>query len=155
MTFKKTASHQILGILACGALTLSTLAFGDVLPPAPKCPDAGPLQRSDMAPADEYFGKQKMSILEMRNRIRDLSQSINAPGLTPESKEAAQANAFHWAGIIEDSLGDLDSQYPKDPSISRTFSDLAQLYFDIGTGPSQEKGKVLSDLLFSTCPVNP
>lgn len=85
-------------------------------------------RKSAVAPADEYFGKLKMSVLGMRNTINDLSRKIEA---SPEKAESIFANTDY----LEDSIHDWQKKYPKDSWLPRYVYNLAHLY---GKVPSEE-----------------
>src|SRR5450755_610498 len=60
-----------------------------------------------VAPADEYFGKLKMSILGIRNTIRDLQANI-------EIDQARWTGLVNKADFTEDAVHDWEHKYPKD-----------------------------------------
>ena len=87
----------------CILLTLVTLASGFSAPvPA--------LAASRVAPADEYFGHLKMSILGIRNQLRDLETKSSWRG---ESRRALLGEA----SFIEDAMAEWSRKYPGDPWI--------------------------------------
>jgi hypothetical protein len=60
------------------------------------------------APADEYFGRLKLSILGVRNMIYDIdARADNAP-------EEVAANFCHKLILAEDALRDWHAKYPED-----------------------------------------
>ncbi|GAC1508639.1 MAG: hypothetical protein NVS1B14_12930 [Vulcanimicrobiaceae bacterium] len=63
-----------------------------------------------LAPADEYFGHLKMSILGIRNQLRDLEMKAAWRG---ESKRALLGKA----SLIEDAMAEWSRKYPGDPWI--------------------------------------
>lgn len=65
------------------------------------------------APADEYFGRHKMSFLEMNNTFRDASISSGA-----HTTDAAIA---HRIELAEDALDAWAKKYPRDPQLARTY----------------------------------
>ncbi len=76
------------------------------------------------APADEYFGKQKMSALGIRMRIGDLGRRLHAHTL-------ADADALHDAVVLEDSYRAWDARYPRDAWLAPTALHLEQLYTEV------------------------
>ena len=87
----------------CILLALATLASGFSVPvPA--------FAASRVAPADEYFGHLKMSILGIRNRLRDLEAKSSWRG---ENKRALLGEA----SFIEDAMTEWTRKYPGDPWI--------------------------------------
>jgi hypothetical protein len=85
---------------------------------APKC---------RVAPADEYFGKLKMSILGIRNTIKDQGLKIDAD----PSKAPTTANAI---ALTEDAIRDWQHKYPCDNWLPGTLLGLERFYLKIHTG---------------------
>jgi hypothetical protein len=78
------------------------------------------LARIRLAPADEYFGRSKMSILEMNNRLNDCTfraQRHVSPG-------AIMGDAQR----TEDAMADWSRKYPSDPWLPRYWWRLGRLY---------------------------
>lgn len=78
------------------------------------------LARYRLAPADEYFGRSKMSVLEINNRIRDCSFRAGhgvRPGLLLGDAQRTQ-----------DAMNDWSRKYPNDPWLSHYWWRLAMLY---------------------------
>lgn len=75
-----------------------------------------------IAPADEYFGKMKMSILGIRNEIHDLTLRI---GWEPAKAESA---FLSQALLTEDALDDWSRKYPTDPWVPRAYFMLERMY---------------------------
>lgn len=76
---------------------------------------------SRMAPADEYFGRLKMSILGIRNQLRDLNQRLSfSPG--------DGAAILGSASFVEDSIRDWERKYPADPWLAKSVYQLTHLY---------------------------
>ena len=79
-----------------------------------------------VAPADEYFGRLKMSILGIRNQLHDLDLRLQyAP--------SAGEDVLHGASMVEDALHDWERKYPADPWIPKDVFQLTQLYARIHT----------------------
>ncbi|HTJ27081.1 MAG TPA: hypothetical protein VMA36_13060 [Candidatus Limnocylindria bacterium] len=76
---------------------------------------------ANLAPADRYFGRMKMSILGIRNALKDLSAQIDAH---PDDTD----RVFDKAVLVEDALHDWQVHFPFDPWIPRFTYTLAQLY---------------------------
>ena len=69
-------------------------------------------QIARLAPADEYFGRLKMSILGIRNRITEVEHESADPALNHRS--------LMWKlSMVDDALIDWHSKYPADPWIAR------------------------------------
>jgi hypothetical protein len=82
-----------------------------------KAPYASPL-----APADKTFGRLKMTILTIRNMLKDLRENLRRK--TPEA-------ILGQAVFVEDAIRDLALQYPKDSDFPKDISSLTLLYQSI------------------------
>jgi hypothetical protein len=60
---------------------------------------------SGIAPADEYFGRHKMSILEIRNRLNDLDRR----------RDSEIRGAVRQLDDLEEAELDWQHKYPRDP----------------------------------------
>jgi hypothetical protein len=69
--------------------------------------------RRAKAPADEYFGHLKMSVLGMRNVISDVDLRADA------AAEDAARNLCHKLVLAEDALRDWQGKYPDDDWIPK------------------------------------
>lgn len=76
---------------------------------------------SKVAPADEYFGRLKMSILGIRNELRDLDQRLT---FSPDKA----GDVLGSAAFIEDAIRDWQAKYPADPWLPRSVYQLTHLY---------------------------
>lgn len=85
----------------CSLLALLTVA-GTISVPGPA------IAATRVAPADEYFGHLKMSILGIRNQLRDLETRSAWRG---ENKR----NLLGKATFIEDAMREWAEKYPADP----------------------------------------
>jgi hypothetical protein len=65
------------------------------------------------APADEYFGRMKMSFLGMNNTFRDAA--ISSGDHTTDPRIA------HKVALAEDALDAWAKKYPRDPQLARTY----------------------------------
>lgn len=79
-----------------------------------------------VAPADEYFGRLKMSILGIRNQLHDLDLRL-------QFEPAKSEDVIGSAAMVEDALHDWERKYPSDPWLARDVFQLAQLYAHIQT----------------------
>jgi hypothetical protein len=76
---------------------------------------------SRLAPADEYFGPLKISILGIRNMLRDQGARLAA--------DPAKADAvFGMIGYVELALRDLERKYPEDTALPGSIYRLERLY---------------------------
>lgn len=75
-----------------------------------------------LAPADEYFGRMKMSVLEIGNRLHDLTRRCDA-------NPVMQAGSIaHDSGLIEDAIRDWQRKYPADPWIPKDMTSLERIH---------------------------
>jgi hypothetical protein len=84
-------------------------------------PVAGYHPRNGPAPADEYFGRLQMSILGVRNKVKDLGLDADTH---PEHDKAILGNAI-W---VEDAMRDWAKKYPFDKWLPRYAYALEQMY---------------------------
>lgn len=107
-----------LSVVLAGAMLASSLSF------AMAC--------TSVAPADEYFGQMKMSILEINNRLRDLTGKADRQSAPPQNIE-------HDAEFTESAMHDWESKYPRDPWLPRSVARLVHIYSHIDTGASKSR----------------
>jgi hypothetical protein len=100
---------------------------------------------SSVAPADHYFGRMQMSILEIRNRLKDLSRLADA---RPEEA----AHVFDRAVLLEDALMSWAKQFPHDPWIPKFTFGLAQLYGKLDLDEARTRKMLMLDWLSGTYP---
>jgi hypothetical protein len=75
---------------------------------------------SNSAPADEYFGPLKMSVLGIKNSIVETSARLDsAPG---------DDESLHNANLVEASVREWESKYPRDAWLPRTILALHRVY---------------------------
>jgi hypothetical protein len=79
-----------------------------------------------VAPADEYFGKLKMSILGIRNTIKD-------QGLKVDFDPGNAASTFNAMALTEDAIRDWEHKYPCDSWIPGSIFALEHFYTKIHT----------------------
>ncbi|MDB5070707.1 MAG: hypothetical protein JWM87_1818 [Candidatus Eremiobacteraeota bacterium] len=77
--------------------------------------------KNGLAPADEYFGRLQMSVLGVRNKVKDLGLDAD---LHPEHGKAVLGNAL-W---VEDAMRDWAKKYPFDRWLPRYAYALEQMY---------------------------
>ena len=106
---KKTAAAKTT------AKSAKTVAKKTVKKPVGYHPKNGP------APADEYFGRLQMSILGVRNKVKDLGLDAE---VHPEHGKAVLGNAL-W---VEDAMRDWAKKYPFDRWLPRYAYALEQMY---------------------------
>ncbi|MEA2719883.1 MAG: hypothetical protein QOJ39_1747 [Candidatus Eremiobacteraeota bacterium] len=111
----KSASAKKAAAAKTTAKTAKTVAKKTVKKPVGYHPKNGP------APADEYFGRLQMSILGVRNKVKDLGLDAE---LHPEHGKAVLGNAL-W---VEDAMRDWAKKYPFDRWLPRYAYALEQMY---------------------------
>ncbi len=79
-----------------------------------------------MAPADEYFGRFKESILEIRNRLDAFDRRSNAEMRAPGTRRALDN--------LQDAIHDWKHKYPQDPWLPRSLHRLHRDYQRAGLG---------------------
>ncbi len=87
-----------------------------------------------VAPADEYFGRLKLSILGIRNTIRDV-------GLRADADPAKAPGMLGTVGLTEDALHDWEHKYPHDTWIPPTILSLERLYAKVDTDDARAHAK--------------
>jgi hypothetical protein len=93
---------------------------------------------SGSAPADEYFGPHKQSILEIRNRLDRLEQK--AP------RELIASNSVVELDDLAASISDWHAQYPNDPWLPRSYARLLRTYSRAGFSTSDQAVASLNEM---------
>jgi hypothetical protein len=93
---------------------------------------------SGPAPADEYFGPHKQSILEIRNRLDRMDSKSD--------REMVDGNAIVELDDIADSVSDWHQQYPNDPWLPRTYARVLREYHRIGASSSDRAVATLGEM---------
>ncbi len=91
------------------------------------------------APADEYFGRMKMSYLGINNTFRD--ESIRAGDYTTDS------GIINKVSFADEALQAWSAKYPGDPELARSYYLAVIMYKKIYTQPYQEKAWTYAHLL--------
>jgi hypothetical protein len=113
--------QRFIGIVALGA----TLSFAPAMAAAPP-------HHPRLAPADEYFGPFKISILGIHNMIHDAGARFDA--------DPTKANAtFGTAVQAEVALKEWERRYPEDTLIPRNIYFLERLYTKLRVLPEAQK----------------
>jgi hypothetical protein len=90
-----------------------------------------------VAPADEYFGRLKLSILGIRNTIKDM-------GLKADADPAHAAGAVMGSvALTEDAMHDWESKYPADTWIPPAILSLERLYAKIDSDEARAHAKIV------------
>ena len=98
-----------------------------------------------VAPADRYFGRLQMSILGVRNSLRDLAQRVDA-----HPEEGSQV--YEKTVLVEDSLRDWSQKFPNDPWLPGFVYSLAELYRKIDTADARVRKNDTLDWLIASYP---
>jgi hypothetical protein len=85
---------------------------------------------SRMAPADEYFGRLKESVLEIRNRLDDLDRRSGDEMLDP--------NTRHSLDDLQDCIHDWQRKYPGDPWLPSSLHRLLRDYQRAGVASTDD-----------------
>ena len=127
-------------------LALSASAAGATGTPQPavtKKPAAKPVVphvvflKYKVAPADEYFGRLKLSILGIRNTIKDM-------GLKADADPAHAAGSVMGAvALCEDAMRDWEKKYPADTWIPPAIMSLERLYAKVDTDEARAHAKLV------------
>jgi len=100
-----------------------------------------------LAPADRYFGHLQMSILGVRNSLRDLRRQVEAH---PDSA----ARIYEETVLVEDSLHDWAKKFPGDPWLPQFLYSLAELYRTIDTEDARVRKNDTLDWLIASYPTS-
>ncbi|GAC1659646.1 MAG: hypothetical protein NVS4B13_05090 [Candidatus Elarobacter sp.] len=100
---------------------------------------------ANLAPADRYFGRLKMSILGVRNSLADLSARADAH---PDDAE----HIYDKVVLVEDALHDWQRKFPRDPWIPQYAYSLAQLYGKLDYDDARVHKNDTLDWLIATFP---
>ncbi len=98
-----------------------------------------------LAPADRYFGRLKMSILGVRNSIKDLAARADEH---PEDAE----HIYDKAVLVEDALHDWQRHFPRDPWVPKYAYSLAQLFGKLDLDDARVRKNDTLDWLITTYP---
>jgi hypothetical protein len=113
-------------LLACVSLVAATTTAALPATPAVK-PTAKPALAHKkaapirIAPADEYFGKLKLSVLGIRNTIKDVGANLDID-------QTRWAQLASKAAFAEDAMRDWEKKYPQDTWLAKTVFALERMY---------------------------
>jgi len=96
--------------------------------------DANP----NAAPADEYFGPAKQSVLEIRNRLNDFDKRDARSMLDPD--------VATYLDHLQVAIRDWQRQYPRDPWIPYELAHLVREYWRCGQVSGAQGSNALADL---------
>ncbi len=95
-----------------------------------------------LAPADEYFGPLKMSILGIRNTIRDL-------GARYDVNHDIGHQTFTSAQLTERAIHDWEHRYPRDGQVPKAIYLLQRLYTKVLTQESRDRAGATAKWMFA------
>jgi hypothetical protein len=98
-----------------------------------------------LAPADRYFGRMQMSIIEIRNRLKDLT-------LLAEARPDEAPQVLGKAELVEDALRSWARQFPGDPWIPKFSFNLVQLYDKLNSDDARQHAVLMTTWLSTTYP---
>ena len=93
-----------------------------------------------LAPADEYFGPLKLSLIGMRNSIRDI-------GLRYDVNHDIAKQSYASTQLVERSVRDWEKKYAKDPQLPRVIFILQRLYTKVLLKESRDRASVIASWL--------
>jgi hypothetical protein len=101
-----------------------------------------------VAPADEYFGRLKLSILGIRNTIKDM-------GLKADADPARAATVVMGSvALTEDAMRDWEKKYPRDSWIPPAIFSLERLYAKVDSDDAREHAKTVMAWLVRDYPAS-
>ena len=134
----KAAPLALCAVLALGLLAASA---------APKLSKWQQLQAEhfkNSAPADEYFGRQKLSYLGMNNTFRDSAIS--------SGEHTTDGSIVNKVALAEDALSAWATKYPRDPQLPRTYFLAFQVERKIWIKANQDRAWVVLNRLVHDFP---
>ena len=119
--------------------------LGLMLPVVSPVPAPAVAAYHTVAPADEYFGHQRLSILGMRNMLHDLMR---------DSRNGARddASVVNAARAVEDGLHDWQARYELDPWLPRYIYRLSSLYHRVDSDEAHERAEAVDAWLLHRYP---
>ncbi len=124
-------------LLACVSLVAVTTTAALPATPAAK-PTAKPTlahkkaEPIRVAPADEYFGKLKMSVLGIRNTIKDVGANLDID-------QSRWTNLASKAAFTEDALHDWEKKYPTDTWLAKSLFALERMYAKLDSDEGRQR----------------
>jgi hypothetical protein len=101
-----------------------------------------------LAPADEYFGPLKLSILGIRNTIHDL-------GARYDVNHDIGHQTFTSAQLTERAIRDWEHRYPRDGQVPKAIYLLQRLYTKVLTAEARARAGVTAKWMFADYPSSP
>jgi hypothetical protein len=114
-----------------GCAATSAIANPTPLPGHPVVPKVKFLKYR-VAPADEYFGRLKLSILGVRNTLRDL-------GARADADPAHATSILGSAGLTEDAIHEWEKKYPRDTWVPTSILALERDYAKVDSDDARAR----------------
>lgn len=125
--------ERILAIVALSAAVAVTAS------PSPDgTAKRGPVFVSNLAPADEYFGRAKLSVLVIRHRIFAMKDDLH-------HQRAFPGKIVSDASDVEDALDQWSARFPHDTWLPAAAWNLATLYEELPGADAQQKAIAMLD----------
>jgi hypothetical protein len=137
----------VFGFGAASCIATGAIAANPASHPAPAAVVAK-VPEAEMAPADEYFGYLKLSILGINNRIRDL-------GLYYDVNHDIASATLNGAQGAEQAIRDWEGKYRHDPLLPRSVYYLQRLYTKVLSADSRQRAKRTAIWLFGDFRTSP
>lgn len=124
-------------LLACVSFIAATTTAAPAAAPPAK-PTMKPLAAHHpappirVAPADEYFGKLKLSVLGIRNTIKDVGANLDID-------QSRWTQLAIKAAFAEDAIHDWERKYPQDTWLSKTVFALERMYAKLDTDEGRKR----------------
>ena len=135
---------HFLTVAALVALSASAVSAAPTPAPAPlKKAAAKPIVphvvflKYKVAPADEYFGRLKLSILGIRNTIKDMGLKADA------DPPHAVTNVMGAVALTEDAMHDWERKYPHDTWIPPAILSLERVYAEVDSDEARDRAKAV------------
>lgn len=124
-------------LLACVSLiAVTTTAALPATPAAKATAKPTPAHKTvaaiRVAPADEYFGKLKMSVLGIRNTIKDVGANLDID-------QSRWPNLASKAAFAEDALHDWEKKYPQDTWLAKSLFSLERMYAKLDSDEGRQR----------------
>lgn len=126
----------MLGLAAASTLSVEAASVPSATPSAE--PSAAIV--SDLAPADEYFGRMHLSVVRIHHQVFALKDELHHGRARPDAIQ-------HETDQIDDAYLDWANRFPKDRWLPRMGWELATLYEELPGGDARVRAIALLDFL--------
>ncbi len=143
----RAVKSSLPALFAALAITAIAASAAPAPPPPPKrtkWQQAEAERFKNSAPADEYFGRMKMSFLGMNNTFRDSAIS--------SGDHTTDQGIVNKVALAEDALNDWARRYPRDPQLARTYFLAVQVERKIWIKPNQDRAWIYLNRLVQIFP---